>query len=855
MRFKEFVSQHWLTAVPVHYHIYRLPLLVFAALFIAGHGLGKWLVMPHPVWVIAITLVVLGPALASLHLKQQRKLASELFIFAALLMGIAYRGLTVLPASDDLTAVATREWQPCAVQARIISAAVWMPNPNHREGVINSERWITKWDVHCVAIRHRERWLPIQATSTLSTAGRIDNYLPGDTLQIHGHLRLITPPTNPGGFDFAEHAQRDAMFVMLRSETVAQLQRIDSAWGWNSLSRLRGLAIREIDKSLVRWVRFDQAPLAAALVFGQRQQVDWQDQQELMATGTLHMLAISGLHVEIVAGLLLAACTVLGVRPRTTFICLLLATWGYAGLSGAQPPVIRAAVQVTAFAFARWIGGKARLGNMLGAAAIVLFVMRSTNLQEVGVQLSFLAVGTIGLFASTTRASRKRDRLQAVIDETLPSWWLWWRWLRLKIGEMTYLSFWVTLFTCPLIWTNFHVISPIAIVLNVLISIPLTVALLSGLSTGLLGWLLPVGVLSGYVCGAALSVITVLVSWGHHVPAGHIWLPAPSLWWTTVFYLFAIGWLLLLGRKRLPLLGSLLIVWLVVGVAPWLHGARGQIDGLRGLAFERTAVTELRCTFLNVGHGTCVVLELPTGEVWLYDAGHMGAAERSHQDIAAALWALGTARIDHLVLSHADADHYNAVSGLLERFAVGTVVSTQQFWTHPDREVQTLIAHLKHHRCRLATWMAPLRMNHEQVDFSVLHPNAFWQAATDNADSLCLVVEYAGIRLLLPGDLEGAGILQLTSLPARPCHVVMAPHHGSLTLDPANLLEWCQPHLVVISGGNKATRPDVLQRYSQIPSQLAITYRDGAIQVRIDNQGQMSAWNWNDNAWQEFSSP
>ncbi len=133
--------------------------------------------------------------------------------------------------------------------------------------------------------------------------------------------------------------------------------------------------------------------------------------------------------------------------------------------------------------------------------------------------------------------------------------------------------------------------------------------------------------------------------------------------------------------------------------------------------------------------------------------------------------------------------------------------------------------------------------------FEVLHPTEHWKGATDNVDSLCLVIEYAGKRILLPGDLEGAGLLELTKLPARPCHVVMAPHHGSMTHDPKNLLEWCRPEVVVISGGIRATKAEVIERYSRIPSTLAITHRDGAVQIRIGRDGTLSTWRWLIDRW------
>ncbi len=244
-----------------------------------------------------------------------------------------------------------------------------------------------------------------------------------------------------------------------------------------------------------------------------------------------------------------------------------------------------------------------------------------------------------------------------------------------------------------------------------------------------------------------------------------------------------------------------------------------------------------------------MIIEHPSGQVWLYDAGHLGAEERSYQEIAASLWSLKTARIDRLIISHADSDHYNATLGLLERFAIGEIVSTPQFWSKDESDIHELTASFTRRSCSTETWAYPAAFNQGDVHLRVLHPNSGWRGATDNADSLCLEIEYAGKRLLLPGDLEGAGIVQLLTLPSRPCHVVMAPHHGSMSHDPTSLLEWCQPEAVVISGGPRAVRPEVVERYSQIPSLLAITHRDGAIQVRVDENGQLSNWKWSNERW------
>ena len=849
---KSFVSQHWLMSDPGRYHVHRMPLLLFAIFLISGVWIGGRVEAAVLVWIAALFAALFAIAALIVQLRGMLKLASCLTMTSAFLLGISY-GYTSKPATEDpLSRIASKDWRPCAVRVQITSAAIWQPNPNYRQADPKSEPWKTQWDVKCIAIRNHDDWVETTAYSRLSTEGRIDRFLPGDSLEVYGHFRKIAPSSNPGGFDFAQQAALNNQFISLRVESPVQLRLIGSEWGWQSLARIRGITIRWLDKALSRWVTRGQAPLAAALVFGQRQQVEWQDQQELMATGTLHMLSISGLHVEIVAMVLLWICIFLRASYFTTFLVLVLFTWSYAGLSGAEPPVIRAAVQVSIFAFARWIGGRTRIGNLLGGAAIVVVLLRASNLENIGVQLSFLAVATIGFFMSASRQQTKLDRLQAVIDETLPAWQLWLRRLVRKATELTSLSFWITIFTCPLVWTNFHVISPVAILLNVVISLPLTISLLSGLVTGLFGWITPVGWISGIVCGESLRFITAAVSVGNAIPLGHCWLPAPPTWWTIVFYLIATVWLFVFGRERLKYLGALLVIWILIGIAPWLSGPRGLIGALHDWPIVDVRPHELRCTFLSVGHGTSAVIELPSGEVWLYDAGHLGAAERSHQEIAASLWNLKTARIDRLVLSHADSDHYNATLGLLERFAIGSVISTPHFWQHEDAEVQAVINQLKNHRCNLQTWVHPTEVDFEQTRFQVLHPTAAWQGSSDNANSLCLMIEFAGKRILLPGDLEGAGLTHLVTLPARPCHVVMAPHHGSTTHNPKDLLHWCQPTGVVVSGGSRAVRPEVIKLYSQVPCLLAITHRDGAIQVRIDPSGTLSLWRWNSREWERL---
>ncbi len=852
------VERRWATALTrVQGVVYYRPLLwlvlavvvgvklqAIGPLWLAPLSAGRWLLALIASLLVALVLAKFSWSVAS----------GGAALLAAVFFGGYYAHITAPPASDSLMPLATRAAQPIAVRGLIASAAVWKPNPNHRPEDPDSPAWQTQWDLRCQQVRDRQQWLAIDALSTLTVDGRVDDLLPGDRVELMGDYRRIMPPTNPGAFDFANHFQREGKFVSLTAKNRQQIVRLENT-GRLPLKRLRAVLVAAVDRSLQRWVVPAQTPLAAALVFGQREQVDWEDQQALMATGTLHMLAISGMHVEIVAASVLLLAAPFGWRNSTLMLLIVSICGAYAVLAGGNPPVLRAVVVVAALALARTLGRPARLANILGLAALVLLLVRVANVDNVGVQLSFLAVGSIGLFALRPDAVQQRQSalrgLLAQSQGRLVRWrGQWWNWLR----QAWRLSVWVWLITCPLVWFHFNILAPIAIPLNVIIALPLMLSLISGLLTGVLGWLPPLGWLCGGVCGAGLSVIDALVTRCQHIPLGHVWLPAPPLWWIVVFYALVAAWLLIFGQRRNSPLLCLLLFWIALAIAPYATGPRGWWGGSRAwlepvaAAKAGLPLEEMRCTFLDVGHGTSVIIELPDGKVWLYDAGHLGAANRSHQEIASALWQLPTARIERLWVSHADSDHYNAIGGLLARFRMGSIASTSAFWASSDVRVQSLLAATPS-RLPRDTTEAGTAGEIAGVSYHVLHPRPGQVAESDNASSLCLLLEYAGKRVLLPGDLEGSGLLDLTKLPPRPCHVVMAPHHGSLTLDPSELLKWCRPEWIVISGNHRAARQPVIDKYSQDESRLAITFRDGAAQVRINRAGALSVWQWREGAW------
>jgi competence protein ComEC len=226
----------------------------------------------------------------------------------------------------------------------------------------------------------------------------------------------------------------------------------------------------------------------------------------------------------------------------------------------------------------------------------------------------------------------------------------------------------------------------------------------------------------------------------------------------------------------------------------------------------------------------------------------MGNALGTSRDIDTALWALGVTGLDGVFLSHADADHYNALPALLDRFRVDTLITPPGMLTGDDHALAGLRAAVKHHRIPVREVAAGSFFG--EPSMSVLHPPPGGIDASDNANSMVLRIDHGGKTLVLPGDLEPPGTVSLISV-ARPPPggVLMAPHHGSLSMNADAVLAWARPAKTVVSGGIRAGRVEVREMLSATGSRVDVTATDGAIRVRIDDSGEIQVATWLNHPW------
>ena len=437
-------------------------------------------------------------------------------------------------------------------------------------------------------------------------------------------------------------------------DSAATVTRLEEGWrsspfGW--LGVLRGWGTRAFRESLPA----DESGLAAALLLGDTTALDREEWDAYVRTGVVHVLAISGQHLVILAGFVWFVLKVFGVRRRYGAVVVIAVMLGYAFLTGGRPSAVRAAVMVCAYCGVIISRRPLNMANTFALAWLVIVALNPTDPFTLGFQSSFLSVFV--LIWGAARGSRPRHRRRLNNSSTS-------RGARPRsssarslraVGVAFAVSFILAVVNAPLIlyWQN--IASPLGVVLGPPLILLTSIALICGFLVLMLS---PFGFWAAWplarITELSLSGCEALVHAAEFVPGGWVYSPGPSMVWLAGFYVGVVGLVLLpLPWSKRCLLA--LILWVFVGLA----------------ASDRTRVSdELRVTFLAVGHGGCVVIETPDGRVLLYDAGTTSGPEAVRRTIAPYLWSRGVTSIDEVFLSHADLDHFNGMPELLRRFPV-----------------------------------------------------------------------------------------------------------------------------------------------------------------------------------------
>jgi competence protein ComEC len=324
---------------------------------------------------------------------------------------------------------------------------------------------------------------------------------------------------------------------------------------------------------------------------------------------------------------------------------------------------------------------------------------------------------------------------------------------------------------------------------------------------------------------ALLGFMLWCVEWGASIEYGHFFVPAPALWWVVGFYVLlgcAFSWI---PSRMVNRWGwRCLLVWTVIGLVP-LPSDRGA--------------GELRISFLPVGHGGCVLIECPAGQIVMYDCGSFGDGDRAAQAVFATFSARRLSRIDALLISHADSDHYNGVKPLLERVPVGIVCMPRSFLDFAQPDVSSTCDAISSAGTPMRILAAGDALKTDpKVTLQVLHPPDGFAAESDNAESLVLLLEYAGRQVLLTGDLDGTGFEAVVQNElGESVDILQSPHHGSPDANTPELRDWAHPNWMVVCAGLDADIPQLTRTFSD--TCVLSTALSGTVTFTIDADGEI----------------
>jgi competence protein ComEC len=814
------------------------PAVVAAACLAAGCGLIRfvetWSVASLAIscWTASVASLIAWGVASSLG---RPRLALAALCTAIVACGAAWAEARFdLFRRDDFAWQLTEAPAPVAIRGTIEQAFREVPargDPRRAAAIGPSSECVVSVEAHRVG----SRWRPASGRAMVIVDGSPPPLGVGDRVRVLGRGLRPAAALNPGEFDFRARARAHRCLTVIRVASARGIRMLAPAGPlvvarWIEALRARGLAVLE------RHVSPARAPLAAALLLGSRESLPRDEADDFLATGTIHILSISGLHVGLLS-LALFKLLRLAIVPRGWALAAVAAVTGaYMLLVHAETPVLRATLLVWLSCLAAAAGRRSPAINGLAVAAIVVLALRPADVLGAGAQLSFLSTAVlVGIAAALPGRRSSDDPIDRLIErsrsraERIVRSAAWQCWAGFAAGA----AVWIV--TTPLVAARFHVVSPVGLVVNVLVAPLVALAMAWGflclavsiVSTTLAAW-------CGAACDAMLACISAVVHWSARVPGGHCWVVGPPDWWVIGWYAALTGALLWFRPESLRRARTWAVVagaWIAVGLV---------VEGIGAAVATKPA--GLRGVVAAMGHGCGIVFTTPAGRTLVFDAGRLGAPAAASRSLAAVLWSERTRTIDHLVISHADVDHFNAVPELLERFVVREAVVTEPLLASPAPAARELVAALRdrHIPTRIVQAGDSFAVD-PQCRVRVLHPaaGAAGEAGVDGSDneqSLVMAVEAAGRRWLLTGDLEGRAIDRFVAADPDRCDVLVAPHHGSITSLPPDVAAATQPAVVLVSGAEGRSWPLVRAAYAAAAggAEVLQTGRAGALAVEAD---------------------
>ncbi|MCP3931207.1 MAG: DNA internalization-related competence protein ComEC/Rec2 [Bacteroidetes bacterium] len=640
-----------------------------------------------------------------------------------------------------------------------------------------------------------------------------DNILPGDSIAIRCYLTRPNRYKTPGSFDYPTYLKRKNIWITGYITSSLFIQKIQTE---NKLiDKVRYFPERmrqDIRKKIEMSVAQPESDVFKALLIADKSGLDHDLLEGFKGSGCMHILTISGLHLSLLGSFLFFLFFWLlrrsewlilhvNVKKCAALLCIppLLT---YTLIAGANPPVLRSLVMALIVITALLSNRIKSIHTIISCAALLILAFNPSSLLSASFQLTFAAVISI-----TTILPHLKHKINSHTGDktTVKS-------LSQNIILWIYMAFAVsiaaTVGTAPLLLYYYNRISLIGPFANLIVEPFLC---LWGLPFGLAGSaLLPI---SSFISTVLFKIGSIGLSFGIEVVTffnslhfSSLWLPTPSLPLIFIFYFSILLFITFRASSRVGCtLSSLCIFFacLILFIFPPQE------------IFKKRR-KNITLTFLDVGHGSACLLEMPGGKRILFDGGGITAwnFDIGEQVIAPFLWQKGITQIDDVIISHPDRDHISGLPFIIRKFRPQTI------WTNTlsekDRFSKDFLQLIRDLDIDVKKPSANLPIFNRNGSKIIVLPNPYTvndgigkarykdrsRHGSDNDNGLIVKFIHNNFSVLFPGDISGALESQLIQdeIPLQ-SSILLSPHHGSHLSNTSAFLDAVHPRAMIVSSG------------------------------------------------------
>lgn len=624
----------------------------------------------------------------------------------------------------------------------------------------------------------------------------------GDEVVFQGTLREPTRNTNPMLYNYRLNLLSNRIYTTI---SIKEYDILEVDRGNKSLKYILKDSFKEkVNSVFDKYLDKTNSSLIKGMILGEYSYLDDDDITKYRELGLAHILAVSGLHIAIIAGFIVLMLSYLGVKRKISILITIIAIWFYGFLLGFPPSILRANIMFSLSSLAFLLKEPYDPLNNLCFSLFVMLIVNPYWIFNLGFQLSFIA--TYSLIYFTPKIKEFFYLYNNKISYAL------WGILAVYIGLLPVQAYY------------FNRISVIGIVSNLILAPVFSIALVLGVIMILFSYIFPfLNLIAGEVLDLILSLQHIAVNFFHNIPFGIIKLHSPSIYEFILYYIFLLLIFKVVDLKQVDLkVAKTIICFLALSVA--FNSIMLMIDD------------SMAIHFIDVGQGDAILMRTKRDNYLIDTGGSIFDSFDVGENITLPyLEKLGINKLKAVFISHFDEDHSEALPLLVDNLNIENILISYK------DEGNSIYDYIKSKNIPVIVLNEGARINLDDGIFmEVISPNEdmLKRWTKGNNLSLVLLLNYYGKKVLFPGDIEKEVEWEILRKFNGPIDIIKVPHHGSNTSSTEELLNLLNPKIAVISVGRNNIyghpKDEVIDRYKRIGAEIYRTDLHGLIEVKLN---------------------